>query len=352
MVLIVGYVVRTAALLVWKNFELLLLLGIASDVLMESAFYFWVSRRYREVFDGKGSVPNEEKREIYKNTVGLMCHKIGTIIVTSTDSIILSKYVSLAAVGIYSNYVTLVSAVSGLATKAFWGLQPTVTNYVVANSKEDSRELYFRILYINMWVASFTTVCLYLLLNHFIGQIWLDESFLFSKGVVMVICLQHYLQMSRLTPECFTSSCGLFNRDKVRPLVESLINLSVSVILVKRIGIAGVFVGTCVSGLLTYFWRQPYLILRKTLNGGYGRHMLSMVFWTVLTFAMCLLGDFALRGVPTTVMGFVVKLCAAGIGSNLVILLLTFRSEGFRYVWNILMGILRRRSTEEQDSGE
>ena len=349
LVLIIGYVVRTAALLIWKNFELLLLLGIASDILMEWTFYLWVGHRYRDVFNGKGSVPREEKREIYKNTAGLMCHKIGTIVVASTDSIILSKYVSLAAVGIYSNYVTLVSAVYGLTAKAFFGLQPTVTNYVVANSREDSRELYFKILYINMWLACFTTVCLYLLLNPFIGEIWLDKSFLFSREVVMLICFQHYLQMARLTTHCFISSCGLFNRDKIRPLVESIINLTISVLLVKRMGIVGVFVGTCVSGLVTYFWREPYLILHKTLGGGYGKHLLTMFFWTVLTVAMCLLGDAALRQIPDSVVGFTVKLLAAGIGSNLLILLLTFRSEGFRYVWNMLAGILRNRGIEESD---
>lgn len=348
-VLIVGYIIRTAVLLAWKNFEILLLLGIVSDILMEWFFFLWIGRRHSEVFAGKGTVSKEEKREIYKNTAGLMCHKVGTIVVTSTDSIVLSKYVSLAAVGIYSNYVTLVSAVSGVVNRAFYGIQPTITNYVVANSKEASRGLFFRMLYINMWVASFTTVCLYLLLNPFIGEIWLDDSFLFSREVVMLICLQHYMQVAKLTPGCFVNGCGLFDRDKIRPLIEAAINLVVSIILAKEIGIAGVFVGTCVSGLCTYFWRQPYLVLRKTLGGGYGKYWLDMLFWTVLTVAICLLGDIGFRWLPDTVPGFILKLLAAGIGSNLLIFLLTFRSEGFRYLWGILVGFLQTRRTGEEN---
>ncbi|MBQ2854130.1 MAG: oligosaccharide flippase family protein [Oscillospiraceae bacterium] len=341
-ILLVGYIVRTIALVIWKNFEILLLLGIASDILLEWIFYLWIGHRHRTVFTGKGSVPEEEKREIYKNTAGLMCHKIGSIVVTSTDSIVLSKYVSLAAVGIYSNYITLVSAVSGIVTRVFYGIQPTITNYVVEKPREDSRELLFRILYINMWIASFTTVCLYLLLNPFIGYIWLDETFLFGKEVVMLICLQHYISLSRLTSGCFVNGCGLFDKDKVRALIESAINLGVSVVLAKRIGIAGVFVGTCVSGLLTYYWRQPYLIFQNYFGKGLLRYWLVMLFWFALTAAMCFLGDMAFQWIPNTFQGFIVKMLAAGIGSNLVILLLTFRSEGFRYMWEILMGILRK----------
>ena len=348
-VLIVGYTVRTAALLIWKNFELLLILGIACDVVMEGTFYHWVSRRNREYFVGKATLPREEKLEVYKNTLGLMCQKVGYIIVTSTDNIILSKYVSLAAVGIYSNYVTLVSAVSGFATRIFWGIQSTVTSFVVANSKEASRELFFRVIYVNMWIASFTTVCLYLLLNSFIGDIWLDGSFVFGKEVVMMICLQHYIHMAHLGPNSFISACGLFKRDKLRPLIESAINLSVSVVLAKRIGIAGVFVGTCVSALLTYVWRDPYLVLHKTLKGGFGRYWLLMLQWTVLTVSMCVLGDVTLSGIPGTLPGFVLKLLAALLGSNLAILLLTCRSDDFRYVWGIATGFLRSKRGKSQE---
>lgn len=344
-VLLIGYAVRTIALIVWRNFELLLLLGIACDLLMEWLFFVWIGHRHSEVFRGVGMVPREEKREIYKNTLGLMCHKVGTIVVTSTDSIVLSKYVSLAAVGIYSYYVTLVSAVAGLINRLFMGVQPTITNYVVANTKEDSRRLFFRILYANMWIASFTTTCLYLLLNPFIGYIWLDETFLFSRAVVMLICLQYYMQMAILTAGNFVSSCGLFYRDKFRPLIESFINLTVSIVLAKEIGIAGVFVGTCVSGLLTYFWRQPYLVLKQTLNGGYGKYWAVMLFWFLLTAAMCLLGEVLLLQIPNTVFGFVLKVFAAGIGSNLLILILTCRSDGFRYFFDMMMEMLRVRRT-------
>ena len=346
-ILLVGYVVRTIALVLWKNFEVLLILGISCDILLEWCFYLWIGRRHSDVFCGKGSVTKEEKREIYKNTVGLICHKIGTIVVTSTDSIVLSKYVSLAAVGIYSNYITLLTAVSGVVSRVFYGLQPTITNYIVERPREESQKLLFRILYINMWATSFTTVCLYLLLNPFIGQIWLDETFVFGQEVVLLLCLQHYIQLSRLTSGCFVNGCGLFSRDKVRAIIESIINLWVSIVLAKKIGIAGVFAGTCISGMLTYYWRQPYLVFRHYLGRGLAKYWMTMAFWFGLTTAMCLLGELAFRWIPDTFWGFVMKMLVAGIGSNLMILLVTFRSEGFRYLWEILEGVLRKKNGSE-----
>lgn len=341
-ILIMGYITRIGVLWIWRNFEIHLLIGIMCDILMEYCFFGWIGRCYPEVFRGNCILPIEEKKEIYRNTVGLLCHKIGTIVVKSTDSVVLSKYISLAAVGIYANYVILVSAISGLVSRAMYALQPTITNFVVSKSATDSKALFFRIVYVNMWITSFTTVCLYLLLNPFI-ELWLDETFLFDKAVVFLICIQYFLQTSSHAGGVFIASCGLFNRDKIRPLIESAINLTVSVILVKQIGIAGVFIGTCISGLLTYYWRQPYLVLKNTFDGGYGKYWGVTCFWTLLTFSMCILGDIVFLWIPDTGFGFVLKMLTAGLGSNAVILLLTFRSEGFRYLWGIVKGILNKR---------
>lgn len=345
--LIAGYIIRTVLLVTWKNYELLLFVGIACDILMEWLFFLWIGHHNKDVLEGPSELPQSEKTEIYRNTLGMMCHKVGSIVVTSTDNIVLSKYVSLAAVGIYSNYLTLISAISGLVNRIFYAIQPTVTNYVVSNTKEDNKILFFKLLHINLWVASFTTVCLYLLLNPFIGTVWLDQSFVFSRSVVAVICLQYFIQITTTTAGTYVSSCGLFHRDKIRPLIESAVNLSVSIIFTKKIGIAGVFVGTCVSGIFTYYWRQPYLVFHNVLGSGLVRYWMTMFGWFALTVGMCLFGDWLFPYIGNTLWGFVLKLLIAVLGSNAVIIVFTFRSEGFRYLLNMLLGFLGIRKNEE-----
>ena len=231
-VTLLGYVVRIVMLFVTGNYVLVLASGIAITVVSNGLFSLWITGKYRAVTQVKTSLSKGERKNIFKGVGVLMCHKIGTVVVASTDNIVISKFVSLAAVGIYSNYGTLVSAITKVAASMMNGMLPSVANFTATASKENAYKMLKRILFVDMWIASWTTICLFTLLNPFI-TVWLDESYLMSYAVVAVVCLQHYLQTARLPANFFVYGSGLFMKDMFRPLAEAIINLVVSVVLAK-----------------------------------------------------------------------------------------------------------------------
>ena len=67
---------------------------------------------------------------------------------------------------------------------------------------------------------------------------------------------------------------GLFQQAKYRPLFGMVINLAVSVLLVRYWGICGVLVGTLAADWLTFMWYDPIIIHKygfqdETLIKGY-----------------------------------------------------------------------------------
>lgn len=340
--LVASYVARSIVLAYTRKFELVLLSDIVINLLLNGLFSLWITWRYGSVFKCKEALPREDKAAIFKNTGGLLCHKIGSVVVTSTDNIVLTKFVSLAATGIYSNYSTIVMAITNIANRVLSALTPTIANYILNKEKEESHTLFRYILYGNLWLASFTTICLYLLLNPFI-EVWLNSSFLLSKTVVAWICMQHYIQVARLTANIYVNSCGLFMRDRIRPLIESVLNIVISVVLAKTIGITGVFIGTCVSGACTYFWREPYLVYKNYFQKGQWQYWLTQIAWLLLTVAMCAVGDWAFAAVPAGLIGFVCKVALAAVVPNAVILLLTFRTEECRYFIGLAGNVIRKK---------
>ena len=60
----------------------------------------------------------------------------------------------------------------------------------------------------------------------------------------------------------YNSTLGLFWNDRYKPLIESLINLVASIILLKQLGIEGVFIGTLISTIATSFWVEPYILFK------------------------------------------------------------------------------------------
>lgn len=165
---------------------------------------------------------------------------------------------------------------------------------------------------------------------------------MFETQVVAVLCLQHYINVSRLTANIFVNSMGMFSRDKIRPLIESALNLSISIILVLKIGITGVFAGTCISALLTYFWREPYMVFKHYFGKGFGKYWVIQMIWAILTMVICATLGVLTGMLPNSLPGFAGKVLIAGLGSNAVILLLTFHTDSCRYFLDFVFRKIRR----------
>lgn len=144
-----------------------------------------------------------------------MCHRIGGTVVTSTDNIILSKFAGLGIVGIYSNYSLLTASVLSFVNKVLNSFVASVGNYAVEKNAKEKKQLYKRLLFLNLWISSFCTICLYTLLNPFIF-LWQGERFLLEKSTVLIICIQFFIQSSIVISGVFVNACGLFMKDKAQ----------------------------------------------------------------------------------------------------------------------------------------
>ena len=60
----------------------------------------------------------------------------------------------------------------------------------------------------------------------------------------------------------FREAKGLFWYDRYKPLFESVINLTTSLLLVQKFGVAGILGGTVISSVCTCVWVEPYILMR------------------------------------------------------------------------------------------
>lgn len=339
---VVNVIIKIVVLMVTRKYELVLVVSIVTTILINWAFSLWITHEYKEIFKNQTKLSKEAQKDIIKDTTGLMCHRVGFIVLTSTDNIVLSKMVSLAAVGIYTNYATITAGISMLLTKMLNSFTPTIGNFIVNYEKEAIEDLYKKLIFVNFWFTSFCTVCLYVLLNPFI-EIWLrDTSYLLDVFTVMVICAQFYIKSSQTMNEAFINAAGLFTRDRIRPLIESGLNLVISIVLAKEIGIAGVFIGTCVSSLVTCFWRQPYLLYKHVFKSRPTYLVVNQLIWVVLTIIVCWGAQLVCENLPITIVGFILRLLICGIGINVLYLVLWHRSVAYKYFFGIVLKKLKR----------
>lgn len=336
---------KIVLLILTKSFELMLLASIVSQVSTSFIYSKVIDKSYRGYISNDIKLLKNEKIQIFKDTAGLMCHKIGMIVVTSTDSIVLTKICGLAIVGMYSNYSLLVNALAGTVVKVFSNFSPIIGHYVISNSEDDTYEMFLNLEFANMWIASLTTICLYFFLNPFIC-LWLDKSYLFDNSVVIMICIQYFLQVSKLVPNVMINGCGLFMKDKVRPIIESILNLIISIILAYKIGVAGVFIGTVISAICTFYWREPYLLYKYIFKKQRIHFFIyQRLSWIGITIAMCFLANFIREKILFN--SFLLLFITAAfsfLSINLIYIILLNDTKQFKYyIYMICRKFLIRR---------
>lgn len=91
------------------------------------------------------ALPREIFSEIKKNTLAMVFHKIGTIIVFATDYLIISKFIGLVISGIYANYTMIVNAVTVFISKFFTAISASVGNLAVLEDVETQEKALKRI---------------------------------------------------------------------------------------------------------------------------------------------------------------------------------------------------------------
>jgi hypothetical protein len=122
------------------------------------------------------------------------------------------------------------------------------------------------------------------------------------------------------------------------------VNLVLSIILVQRSGLAGVFMGTLVSSIVLPCWQRPYIVCKyalKTSSKGYfikyAQYLITIIAVTLLISKI--LDVFLIGG---KVIDFIVKLLICTVIPNVTFLLLFRKTKEFKYVLSIAEKILGR----------
>lgn len=257
-------ILQIVTLLIFKNFFVYLSIQISFGIIQN----IFVAHKVNRIFPflkrkDPHPLSKEDLKKIKKDVYALVLYKLGAISLNSTDNILISKFVGIIAVGIYSNYLIITSSISSFLGTIFANITASIGHL---NATESDERKYFMFRLINLstfWLYSYAAICIYILIDPFIGTCWLGYSFLLDKNTVLIICLNLYIVAMLYTPAQFRQTMGLFAQGKYRPLISAVLNIAISIVLGKYYGLAGVLWGTAITRLSTNAWYDPFLVFRK-----------------------------------------------------------------------------------------
>lgn len=334
---IVAHLMMIFVLVVTHNFIAYLITQITFSIISNLYISKKAEKMYPFIKDTKGyKLDKKEKRKIKEDTFAMMFHRIGEVVVRGTDSLIMSSMVGLKEVGIYSNYLLIINSIKNFTSLYFSSMSASLGNMNVETPKEHAYSIFKKVFYGNFWIYTFSSICLFFLLNPFI-EIWIGKEFIFDKYIVLVIVLAYYVNGMRLTVLSFRDTMGLFVQDRIKPIIEAILNLVMSIILTIKFGIVGVILGTILSMLFTCIWIEPYILFKygfKLKVSLYFKTFIRYILIGIVTFLITYFVNEFIIG--NSLISFIIRLVVTVIISNIIIILATFRTEEFKYFLNVI----------------
>ncbi len=257
---------QIAVLLVTKNFLLFLLTQSVVELLQKIFVSIYFNRLYPYLKER--DVKKLEKREtdvVVTKTKALMLHKIGDVARMSTDSIIITYFMDVGWVGIVGNYTMIITYAVNFIGVIFNSVISGFGNLVATESKEKQYAMFCVYRFAACWLYGFAAVGFWLLLTPLITGIWLNEKWGLGQTVLTLMLVDFYFKGGRTVLVNFKIAAGVFEQDKYLALFQGVVNLVLSIVGIQYIGLAGVYVGTVVSGVLANLI-QPVIVYRDCFD--------------------------------------------------------------------------------------
>ena len=160
----------------------------------------------------------------------------------------------------------------------------------------------------------------------------------FSHTTILAVLISFYIQITMRTSEIFKSALGLFWNDRYAPVAQCILNVVVSVLLVQKMEIVGIFVGTSVAMLLTKWWITPYIVYKN-------KFQINVIYYFKKYFIFSVVGviGFIVSVVLVsliedgTIFAFICKMMISGIVPNIIFIVLLRKTTEFENCMNMVL---------------
>ncbi len=335
--LVILNILEIIILVLTKNYYLYLGIKIGMRILENVGITILANKLYPYLKNNNEKLDENTKKDIFQKVKALFFHKIGGFIVLGTDNIIISKFIGIIEVGLYSNYYMIIEAVEKLFGQVIKVITPSVGNMLVKESSEKSFEIFKRVRFLNFWIATFSGISLLVVMNSFI-TVWIGSKYLLATCVLIVLVLNYYAKSMRSCHMIFKEAAGIYYEDRYIPLLESVLNIVASLILLKYFGLAGIFMGTIISSLALYCISYPKYVYKKLFNRSYLNYTKETLgylsIFLVLAFITYKISRLIV--INNAFLSLIINCLIAVVIPNLVLLIIFWHTDNFKYYLNLL----------------
>ena len=242
------YAFQLFILLVLKNYYCYVLAALISQAATNIMTAVVVDKMYPQ-YQAGGSLPKLEVMKINKRVADLFTSKLGTVVVNSADTIVISSFLGLTALAIYQNYFYIMNSVIGIISVLMSSCTAGIGNSLIVESGEKNFNDLNKLTFMISWISGFCAACFLTLFQPFMTM-WVGKDLLLPFSAVICYCIYFYVfEINRLL-NTFKDAGGIWHKDRFRPLITALGNLGMNLLMVRQWGLYGIILSTVISMLI------------------------------------------------------------------------------------------------------
>lgn len=332
---------QMAGLFLLPNFLLYLVIQAAVELAQKIFVSRYLDRKY-PLLKEKDVRPlkKEEKDDVMSKTKALMLHRIGDMARLQTDTIIISAFLGVVWVGLIGTYKMIINSVSNYVNVIFNSVISSFGNLIATEGKDRQFELFLVYRFFAIWVYGFSAVGFFLLLSPLV-ELYVGAERVLPAAIISWYLIDYFFKGERIVLSNFKTAAGVFEQDKYLTLIQGLVNLVLSLALVGRMGMAGVYIGTVVSGIIANI-TKPVIIYRVCFGKKAGSYFVDSVkYLAVIGVTLLILIPLQNALMPrVTIPKFLLMMALITVVFNGIFLLVFGRSREFKYLWQMGKGRL------------
>ena len=249
---------------------ILLLLHVKFGYILLSHSIIKLIARLIEVRICKKAFPNvnvhEERKDYsFKKFLGsLIFHKVNGLIGGNIDSLIISSVLGLTSVAIYSTYNYIVNMLKNILSKVSASMTALVGNSL-EKDKSKMHDLYLEFDSLLFYIGIVICIPLMFAINGFI-DLFYEGEIMTSFAIAVAFSLVLFTYIIRMDTTLFVSAAGLYKETQHCAITDTIVNLTLSLILVNIIGIPGVLIATAISVLIAEYVLKTIVVYKNVFN--------------------------------------------------------------------------------------
>ena len=275
-VAIVQYIAVFLILLLTRNYYFYVLATVAFTI-FSNILIFRESRRLFPDLEPRGQLPEEKRRAVLSEVKSIFLHKVGAVISYQADNLIISAFLGLVAVAAYGNYYYVVTSVSGLVGVLYAGMHSGFGNKIHTETKAKNFALLMRMCHLTQIAILWCAAMMMALYQPFVNM-WVRYNPSLTRHALtpILMVLYFYVNQSRHTLMTFKGAAGLWRQDRWKPIVASIVNLTLNISFVlffpEEYKLDGVILSTIISYIVIQIPWETHVLFTHFFGSLQQRH--------------------------------------------------------------------------------